>query len=254
MDYDRFIAIVDQWAHVGTEAAGRITRATLETLAERLSASRARDLARELPPELLAPLSKVGGPEALDVDEFLGRVAEREGVDVTDAEQDARAVFAAVRRAAGDDVIAAVLAELPEDIAVLFRNIPVMPVEEFLAWVAACTGLDVDGARRATEAVLETLAERIAPGDVDDLISRLPVPLHGALKRGKARNQGAARKMPADAFLERVAEREGTDLDQAREHTRAVLATLRDAVEDEFYDVAVQLPDDYAGLAHPARG
>jgi uncharacterized protein (DUF2267 family) len=53
--------------------------------------------------------------------------------------------------------------------------------------------------------------------------------------------------MSLEQFLARVAEREGTSTLEAREHTRAVLATLREAVgDDEFFDVSAELPGDYA--------
>jgi uncharacterized protein (DUF2267 family) len=57
--------------------------------------------------------------------------------------------------------------------------------------------------------------------------------------------------MSFDAFVDRVAERADTNLEQARDYVRAVLLTLRDAVgDDEYFDVTVQLPDDYlAALA-----
>lgn len=48
-------------------------------------------------------------------------------------------------------------------------------------------------------------------------------------------------------------EREGVDVESARRHASAVLAALREAVgDDEFFDVTVQLPADYAtALAIP---
>jgi uncharacterized protein (DUF2267 family) len=49
--------------------------------------------------------------------------------------------------------------------------------------------------------------------------------------------------------VDRVAEREGVTPDEAREHARAVFATLREALSDkEFSDTVVQLPDDYSAL------
>jgi uncharacterized protein (DUF2267 family) len=52
--------------------------------------------------------------------------------------------------------------------------------------------------------------------------------------------------MSLDAFIERVAEREGVSADAAREHAAAVFQTLREAVgEKEFLDVTVQLPREY---------
>jgi uncharacterized protein (DUF2267 family) len=49
-----------------------------------------------------------------------------------------------------------------------------------------------------------------------------------------------------------VATREGVSLEQAHDHVRAVLGTLREAVSnDEFLDVTSQLPSDYVEvLAH----
>jgi uncharacterized protein (DUF2267 family) len=55
--------------------------------------------------------------------------------------------------------------------------------------------------------------------------------------------------MSLDEFVRRVAEREGITPAEAREHTRAVFATLREAVgEDEFRDVSAQLPLEYAAV------
>jgi len=124
-----------------------------------------------------------------------------------------------------------------------------VPVEAILSRVADRAALYPDGARRATDAVLATLAERIAGGEVEDLISRLPVDLHPPLREGTALSNGVARKMSLDDFVRRVAEREGVTPAEAREHTRAVFATLREAVgEDEFRDVSAQLPLEYAAV------
>jgi uncharacterized protein (DUF2267 family) len=97
--------------------------------------------------------------------------------------------------------------------------------------------------------VLETLAERIAQGEVDDLISRVDRPLREPLRRGMAEAPGPARRMPLDTFLERVAKRAGVDPLDARSYARAVLTTLREAVgNEEFLDVTAQLPPEYAVL------
>jgi uncharacterized protein (DUF2267 family) len=115
-----------------------------------------------------------------------------------------------------------------------------MAVESFLRRVADRAGVREDDARRVTEAVLETLAERIAGGEVDDLIARLPVELHEPLRRGRDRTGGKASAMPLEEFERRVAGREGPGAADVRDHLRAVLATLRDAVgEDGFSDIMV---------------
>ena len=230
-DYERFLDLVQQLAHRSREDAERAARATLQTLAERISAGQARDLAEQLPPELAPWIATTGDAEAFDVDEFLRRVAEREGAEVARAERDARAVFAALgrsvrRRKEIDDLVS----ELPRSFGPLLdeaqgRFVHVVSAETFLAKVADRAGLDPAGARRAADAVLETL------------------------KRGDALSQGAARRMPVEQFVLHVAEREGVTPGDALRHARAVFATLREAVpEQEFLDVTAQLPRDYAAL------
>jgi uncharacterized protein (DUF2267 family) len=257
MEYREFIQITQREAALDADAAERAARATLTTLAERLSRGQARDLLQQLPAEMKPWLYTGSAAEGFDVDEFLRRVAEREGVDVETAERHARAVFFALGQTVSADEIADIAEELPQDFEPLIaeaqrRFYGVMPAEEFLARVAERTGLDPDAARRATEAVLEVLAERIAGGEVDDLIPRLPLALHDPLRRGRAASGGDARRMPLDRFLGRIAELEGVDPFEASEHARAVFAALREAVgDDEFFDVTVQLPPDY-GVLLPA--
>ncbi|MCW2947353.1 MAG: hypothetical protein JWR24_4070 [Actinoallomurus sp.] len=254
MDYQQFIQITQRNAGLSAEAAERAAQAALTTLAERLSKGEARDLLEQLPAEMKPWVYTESDAERFDFDEYLRRVAEREGVDVRTAERHARAVFFALGQAVSAEEIADVAAELPQDFEPLIaeaqrRYFEVFPAEEFLTRVAERTGLDGDGAYLATNAVLETLAERIAGGEVDDLIPQLPIELHEPLRRGKARSGGTARRMTLDTFLDRIAERESVDPFQASEHARAVLATLREAISvKEFFDVTAQLPPDYQVL------
>ncbi|GLX11004.1 DUF2267 domain-containing protein [Microbispora sp. NBRC 16548] len=254
MDYEEFLEIVSRQTGLDAEAAQRAIQATLETLARRLSKGESRDLLRQLPAELKPYVYTDKGPEAFDVDEFLRRVAEREQVDVEEAERHARAVFWALGGALDAKEVADLAADLPEEFDPLVaeaqrRHVEVMRSSEFLSRVARRTGLDAEGAERATAAVLETLAERIAAGEVRDLIRELPVRLHPPLRRGIAGRSGTATRMGLEEFLRRVAEREGVSLDQAREHAAAVFATLREAITDkEFFDITVQLPDEYWAL------
>ena len=96
-------------------------------------------------------------------------------------------------------------------------------------------GMDRDGARAATWAVLETLAERVNPRVVDKLMGRLPVEMHAPLERGKAHHDGRRRDLPVEEFLDRVAEREGVTRDRASYHTEAVFDALREAVDDSLF-------------------
>jgi uncharacterized protein (DUF2267 family) len=248
LDRDRFIELAAQWADVGFDSAERAVRATLATLGERIDRGEAQQIAERLPPEIAPWVATTGPAQGFDVDEFLRRVAEREGVGIGEAERQARAVFRVLRHVLEqefDDVVA----ELPKDFAPLLRMPPVAEVtsaDVFLKRVSERTGLDADEAERATEAVLETLAERIAGGEVRDVISRLPARFHDALKRGDELTGGKAIRMSVGEFVARVAEREAITSDEAREHLRAVLRTLHEALgDDEWSDVVVELPREY---------
>jgi uncharacterized protein (DUF2267 family) len=252
VDYETFVEDVASSAGTTFAPAERATRAVLETLAERIDRGEARDLAAQLPPELSPWIATTTPAEGFNVDEFVRRVAEREDVDPERAERHTRAVFGALSRAVDRREYDQMAAQLSKDYSPLLARGPhveVVSSEFFFERVAERAGLDPDVARDATEAVLETLGERIAGGEVEDLIARLPLTLHDALRRGEERSGGKATRMGVDAFVRRVAEREGVDLDTARDHVRAVMRTLRDAVgSDEFSDVTVELPDEYVSV------
>jgi uncharacterized protein (DUF2267 family) len=258
MEYQQFVGIVQrELPLLSREQADRAAQATFQTLAERLSRGQARDLVEQLPgsgPWLFTETDA----EPFDYDEFVRRVAKREGVDEATAERHARAVFAALGRAIDPAELADLIAELPEDFGPLVAEahgkfVQLMPANEFLRRVAERAGLDPDAARRAVEAVLQTLAERLAPGEVDDLNARLDRAFHPPLKHGKDRQDVATRRMDRAEFLRRVADRCGVPPELAFVLTRAVLSTLREALPgEEFWDVAAELPAEYA-VFWPAR-
>jgi uncharacterized protein (DUF2267 family) len=249
---DEFITAVAQAARVGWDQAERATHATLQTLADRIDAGEARHLAGALPDTIAPDLGTSTPAQRFGLGEFLRRVAEREGVDLETARRHAEAVFTVLRRAVGPKEFADLSAELPKDFAALLPQGPaieVMSTESFIQRVADRAATDADEGRRAIDAVLETLAMRIAGGEVDDLRARLPVEFHSALERGKELSGGKARRMRLDDFVRRVAEREGISLDRALQHVSAVLRTVREAVgEQEFLDVTSQLPAEYEAL------
>ena len=249
---EQFVTTIAQAARIGFDQAERATEATLQTLAERIDAGEARHLAAELPDETAPWLATTTPAEGLGIDEFLRRVAEREGVDIETAERHAAAVFMALHRAVSPQEFADLIAQLPKELAPLLPagpDIDVISTDSFIQTVANRAATDADEARRAIDAVLETLAMRIAGGEVDDLRARLPVQFHPALERGKQLSGGKATRMRLDDFVRRVAEEEGIQLDRAREHVSAVLRTVREAVgEQEFLDVTSQLPAEYETL------
>jgi uncharacterized protein (DUF2267 family) len=129
------------------------------------------------------------------------------------------------------------------------RDFEGMSAVEFAEHVAQYANLSRPEAVRATRAVLETLGERISGGQVRDLAALLPHDLSQALLRGNAESHDAARPLSLDEFLLRVAQREGVTVDEARQHSRAVVASLREAIPDkEFRDTAAQLPNEYTVL------
>lgn len=255
MDLPHLVEIVAQRAELDRDGAERALRATLQTLTERLPEDLVRRLAGRLPPELRSVTGAGAPPQDFGLDEFLRRVSEREQVDVAAAGRHARAVFFALGRALPAEDVLGLAAALPREFAPLVaeaerRDVAVvLPAEEIWARVADRTGLDADGARRVTEAVLETLAERVSAGEVEDLMKELPPELHDPLRRGNALSHGAARRWPLEEFLRRVAEREGVTPEQAREHARAVFATLREALsEKEVSDLTAQLPKEFTAV------
>jgi uncharacterized protein (DUF2267 family) len=255
VDFQHFILMVQREAGgISAEEAERATRAVLETLAERLSSGHTRHIAEQLPAELRPWIETDTDAQALDLDDFLGRVAEREGVDLETADRHTHAVFFALGQSVAPAEIDDLEIELPKNFGPLIaearrRNPNVIPAEEFLSRVAQRAGLDPDGARRATDVVLETLAERISGGQVEDMLPQLPPELHEPLKRGVEASGGLAVRMTLDEFLERVAQRENLTVDQAREHAKAVLTTLREAIsEREFRDMWDQLPNEFGVL------
>jgi uncharacterized protein (DUF2267 family) len=227
--YDAFVGLVQRSGKLSPEEAEGAVQATLRTLAERISAGEARDLAAQLPPEVGELLADGSKAEKFDLEEFLRRVSEREGVDLDQAESHARAVFDALGRTVTHDELRDMASELPKEFAPLVasaqpppRDQPErpagVPADEFFERVAARAGLDRSAAARTTEAVLEVLGERISGGQADDLADQLPRELYQPLLVGKIRSHGSARPMSLEQFVDAVAEREGVRPADAQEH------------------------------------
>lgn len=181
------------------------------------------------------------------MDEFVRRVADREGVDVPTAERHARAVFAVLGQAVSRQQLDDLAAQLPKDYTPLLptgARVETLAPGSFLRLVANRAGVRDE----EDEAVLETLAERIAGGEVNALIPDCPWRFMS--RCGGAANAAAAR--PRGCRLtssSRGWPSTGYSVEQARDDGRAVMVTLREAVgDDEFFDVAVQLPREYDGV------
>lgn len=112
-----FIDAVADRANVAPDRAQILARATLQTLAERLSGGEAQDLAAELPEPLQDPLRRPidKPPERFGVEEFVRRTAGRAGVDAEQAKEGVRAVLTTVREAVGGGEFRDVMSQLPKE-------------------------------------------------------------------------------------------------------------------------------------------
>jgi len=122
MQTDEFLGQVQNKAHLATLGeAMRATRATLETLAERLGPDDTRHLAAQLPHEIQLFLADPGAvPERFSLAEFLLRVCAREGIDLRLSTDHARAVIDVLTQAVSPGESIDVLDRLPDDYRRLF--------------------------------------------------------------------------------------------------------------------------------------
>jgi uncharacterized protein (DUF2267 family) len=116
--YDDFIGAVGRRAGVSTEQATAITRATLQTLADRISGGQANDLADQLPDGLEDHLRKPPTREFAEpfgLGDFVQRVSARAGVDRALASAGVRAVLSTLREAVPGDEFEDTVAQLPKE-------------------------------------------------------------------------------------------------------------------------------------------
>ena len=125
MKYDEFIKHVQSVAQLDSkEEAERATQATLETIRERIVGDEAKDLAAQLPRELGEYLYGREGENGqhFDMEEFIRRVSQKEGVDPIAAVMHVRAVFAVIQDAVSPGEVADLQVNLSADYAQLFAN------------------------------------------------------------------------------------------------------------------------------------
>ncbi|GAB2896552.1 DUF2267 domain-containing protein [Streptomyces deserti] len=131
MDHDTFIGQVQARARLDSRGtAEAATRATLETLTERIPASLADHLAAQLPREISEHLRRVAtAPDQPDTgirmgyDDFLDRVAPRAGTDKAKATHEARTVMGVVGEAPQGGLTQKVRQALDDELArVLFAG------------------------------------------------------------------------------------------------------------------------------------
>ena len=127
MNYDEFLTRVGQHGGpVEREHADTATKQILAALGQRLAGNEPRDLASQLPKELQNPLVRPTSAAEIgdDLDDFLRRVADREGrgCDTEQALTHARAVLSTIASFVSRGEIQDLRAQLPTGYAPLFET------------------------------------------------------------------------------------------------------------------------------------
>lgn len=124
MDDREFFRKVAEQAVLSVEEAADLSRATLQTLADRLSNGEARHLAEQLPNGLPEYLPKRDRIERFGLAELLRRVSKRTGLNARETGAGVRAVLTTLSETADRDVFDHVMAQLPGE----FRTMIGLPV------------------------------------------------------------------------------------------------------------------------------
>ena len=121
----KFIDKVAERARVPDDRAAALTEATLRTLAARLSAGEASDLADRIPEQLRPLLIKAEeDPEPLSFDEFVARVAAQAEVSNDIAKRGVRAVLQAMHTTVGQREFDEFMAQLPKEFGQVAQVVP----------------------------------------------------------------------------------------------------------------------------------
>ncbi|GAX34624.1 DUF2267 domain-containing protein [Nodularia sp. NIES-3585] len=131
MEYNEFITHVQSLAQSNArEEAERATRATLETLKERVPRDEANDLAAQLPQELGQYLQsrEAESSESFNLQEFITRVSQRENIEPTTTAIHVRAVFAVLQNAINPEKFAKFHTYFSHDYEELFTTSPTTEV------------------------------------------------------------------------------------------------------------------------------
>ncbi|MFB6138347.1 MAG: DUF2267 domain-containing protein [Halobacteriaceae archaeon] len=245
MEHAEFRATVAERAPELSVDVDDLVDATLVEVGRYVSPGEAVDLADRLPGHDAERLERSvpDGPSPPPVESFLDDVARESGVDREQVEEGVRAVFDTVAEAAGRSELADARAQFPAAYDDLLEPREVPGEHTFVERVAAETDLDGQEARDAAEAALETLGDRLSRGEAEDLAH--PLADDGAAWLVQADPERAT-DLSREAFVGRIADREGVDPDSAREHARAVYGILADATGEEFDRALEQLPPEYA--------
>ncbi|MGY5129123.1 DUF2267 domain-containing protein [Streptomyces nigrescens] len=125
MDVKEFFQAVADRAGLSRQEAADLTRATLETLALRLSGGEARDLALELPEPLRVSLQQGRGEMVIfGPDESIRRVRQRTGLSGPEADRGVRAVLSTLQEAISRKEFEHAMSQLGKEYAQLVEPTP----------------------------------------------------------------------------------------------------------------------------------
>jgi uncharacterized protein (DUF2267 family) len=124
MQHDEFIGQVQHRAHLSSRGDAEVaTRATLETLAERLAGNEPNNAAAQLPKGIAQYLQHqdAGAGIRFSLDEFFQRISLKEGVELPQAVHHARAVIEVLTEAISPGEIDDLRSQLPSEFDPLFE-------------------------------------------------------------------------------------------------------------------------------------
>lgn len=245
MDTTTFVATVRESGRFETDANAReATAATLEAFGDCIARGQAEDIAAQLPDDLAEPLLAGATEEAqpLEYDDFLSQVSEQAGFPREYAQARVQAVVAALKQAIDEFEFENLRRTLPRRYGPIFEAVGERSLVET---VAAETDLAEETAGRAVRATLETLGERLSLGEAEDLAAYLSEEESTWLIDP---DSPAAVGFPPEEFVERTAEREGVDLETARDHIQQVVEGIEALAHAELQRARDQLGPDYSSL------
>lgn len=123
MEYDEFITHVQSLTQSDSrEEAERATRATLETLKERIANDEAQELAANLPQQLGDYLRGKEGDSggSFNLQEFIARASQKEDIEPTTVAIHVRAVFTVLQNAISPELVDALHSHFSHDYEELF--------------------------------------------------------------------------------------------------------------------------------------
>ncbi|HEX5534499.1 MAG TPA: DUF2267 domain-containing protein [Actinomycetales bacterium] len=127
MNYTDFIGAVAEKARIPSAEAESITRATLETLTDRVTAGQADGLAEQLPRELRQHLHKTTTgndaqfAESFGLDQFIRRVTSRAGMNEAMANDGTRAALATIGETVSSEELGRLLSQMPKEFQEIIR-------------------------------------------------------------------------------------------------------------------------------------